>query len=166
MKQPARQWWRPELALVLGLPLATIIGGVITLRMVRGDLSAEGAHAQVRRTAQVQTTDLAPDLAAARAGLGARLQVDRLRGEVRVAELPTAAQARELELHFVHPMHAGRDLKARLQAREGAWAAPLSPDPNSRWGVVLVEPARGWRLVGTLPRGGNMLDLQPAVPAP
>lgn len=161
-----RAWWRPELWLVLGIPLLTIAGGLWTLYVASGgDLSDEGAHADVRRTAQVQTADLTPDLAAARAGLSAQLQVDRARGEVRV-QLPREADARDApELQFLHSLQSGRDLRARLQPRDGAWFAKLAPDAGSRWRVVLADGDRRWRLVGTLPRGGAALALQPAVPS-
>ena len=163
---PARSWWRPELAVLVGLPLLTIAAGLWTLGVARGDLSADGGHAGVRRTAQVQTADLVPDLAAARAGLSASLRVDRARGEVSV-QLPAAAAARGgLDLDFVHSLQAGRDVHARLQPRDGAWVAKLAPDAGSRWRVVLADGEQGWRLVGTLPRGGSELALQPAVSPP
>ena len=162
MKAP--RWWVPELMLVLGIPLAAILGGVLTLIVASGDLSVNGEQEGVRRTAQVQTADFAPDLAAARAGLRAQVSVDRSRGEVRV-RLPEGFAAREgLELDFVHSLQRGRDLHARLQAREGAWVASLAPDAGSRWRVVLADGGRQWRLVGTLPRGAATLSLQPALP--
>ena len=164
MNAAAKRWWRPELALVLGIPLATVLGGVFTLMLANGDLSADGEHEGVRRTAQMQTADFAPDLAAARAGFSASLRVDRARGEVRV-QLPGAAAAdADIELQFLHSLQAGRDLRVRLQPRDGAWVGKLAPDAGSRWRVVLADGARSWRLVGTLPRGGATLALQPALP--
>ena len=80
----ARRWYSPELWLVVGIPLATVVGGMVTLALAVGDLSADGEHEGVQRTAQMQTADLDPDLAAARQGLSARLRVDRTDGQVRV----------------------------------------------------------------------------------
>jgi hypothetical protein len=92
--------------------------------------------------------------------------VDRVHGEVRV-QLPRGAFARDgVELDFVHALRAGQDLHARLQERDGAWVARLAPDAGSRWRVVLADPGHHWRLVGTLPRGGGSLSLQPALAAP
>ena len=159
----ARRGWSPELCLVVGIPLATVLGGLLTLVIVRGDLSADGEHEGAQRTAQVQTADLNPDLAAAHAGLFARLRVDRSDGQVRVWLPPAVDAHATIDLRFVHSLHAGRDLHARLQARGGAWVAPLAPDAGSRWRVVLADRARGWRLVGTLPRGDATLVLQPAL---
>jgi len=161
MKMP--KWWAPELALVIGIPAATVCGGIVTLVLATVDLSADGEHENVQRTAQVQTADLAPDMAAAQAGLSAHLHVDRSRGEVRVS-LPASTGANdELELDFVHSLQSGRDLHARLQRRDGAWVAAIAPDAGSRWRVVLADRERHWRLVGTLPRGAATLSMQPAL---
>jgi hypothetical protein len=162
MKTPPRVW-SPELALVLGIPLLTVLGGLATLYLAGGDLSADGEHEGARRTAQVQTADLDPDLAAARAGLSASLRVNRTSGQVRVS-LPRAVATDEIiEVEFVHSLHADRDLHARLQSRGGAWVAALAPDAGSRWRVVLSDRARSWRLVGTLPRGDATMSLRPAL---
>jgi len=160
----APRWWVPELVVMIGIPAASVLGGIVTLMLATGDLSADGEHEGVRRTDQVQTADFEPDFAAARAGLHADLRVDRGRGEVSV-RLPASVAAREdLELVFVHSLQSGRDLRARLQPRDGAWVAALAPDAGSRWRVVLADRDRNWRLVGTLPRGGATLSLQPALP--
>lgn len=160
------RWWQPELALVLALPLAALAGGVLTLRASAVDLSVDGVDAGVRRTAQVQTAQLDPDLAAARRGLLARLEVDRVRGLVRVRVPAPGAATQGLRLDFLHPLHAHRDLHVRLRADGAAFVAPLAPARDSHWRVVLSDPARSWRLVGTLPRGSEALALQPALPLP
>ena len=166
MNAPARDWWRPELWLVIGIPLLTVLGGIWTLLAASGELSDDGDHADAKRTAQVQTADIEPDLAAARLGLKGDLQVDRARGEVRV-QLPRLVDARDdLELRFVHGLQAGRDLQVRLQPQGEAWVAQAAPSADSRWRVVLADGDRQWRLVGTLPRGAATLALQPALPPP
>ena len=165
MSALAKRWWRPELMLVVGIPLLTIAGGAWTLHAVQGDLSADGEHASVRRTAQVQTAELAPDLEAAREGLSAQMLVDRARGEVRVSLPRGAAPRKSLQLDLLHNLSAERDLHVRLRPVAGAWVGKLDPDAGSRWRVVLSEGQR-WRLVGTLPRGGAALSLQPALAPP
>jgi hypothetical protein len=161
----ARQW-SPELLVVLAIPLAALAGGLATLRLADGDLSADGVAEGARRTAQVQEAELDPDLAAARAHLSASLRVDAARGELRVA-LPDASAARGgLRLDLLHSLEARRDLHARLEKRDGAWIARLAPDAGSRWRVVLTDSARRWRLVGTLERGGAGLALHPALAPP
>lgn len=162
----ARRWYRPELALVLGIPLLTIVAGLTTLWIASGDLSADGEHEGARRTAQMQTADFDPDLAAARAGLSGSLRVDRVAGRVQVSLPRSVPAGTEVEVEFVHSLHAGRDLRGRLRASEGAWVATLAPDAGSRWRVVVADRAHSWRLVGTLPRGSASLLLQPALAAP
>jgi hypothetical protein len=163
----ARGWWRPELWLVLGIPVLTVAGGVWTLVLASGsDLSDDGEHAAVRRTAQVQIADLAPDFAAARQGLTAQLSIDRTRGEVQVRLPQPVAGGDELELRFVHALQSGRDLQLRLRPRGDAWVAIAAPDAGARWRVVLADVDRQWRVVGTLPSGGTRLSLQPALPPP
>ena len=161
-----RRWWQPELLLVLAIPLAALAGGVATLRMAAGDLSADGVAEGARRTAQVQEAELDPDLAAARAQLSAQLRVDRARGEVRIAMAHAGSAKAGLQLELLHSLHARRDLRARLQARDGAWVAALAPDAGSRWRVVLSDPRRTWRVVGTLERGADRLALRPALATP
>jgi hypothetical protein len=166
---------QPELWLVLGIPLAALAGGVATLRAVAGDLSSDGAAEGVRRTAQVQDADLAPDLAAARRGLVAGLRIDRARGEVEVTLPPRARDALPATLAFVHHLRAGEDRRVALQPRgAGRWSAPGAPDAAVGWRVVLEggttfapggTPQR-WRLVGALPRGAEAAALQPAIAAP
>ena len=166
MSTPARGRWSPELALVLAIPLAALLGGVATLRLADGDLSADGEAEGVRRTAQVQHAELDPDLAAARARLSASLRVDAAHGEVRVQLPADGAAGAGLHIDFLHPLAAGRDLHAPLQARDGAWVARLAPDAGSRWRVVLSDARRRWRLVGTLERGEASLTLRPALAPP
>jgi hypothetical protein len=63
----------------------------------------------------VQTAELAPDLAAARAGLSAQLQVDRARGEVRVRLPRRWRRAARIELDFLHGLQC-RPRPARAPA--------------------------------------------------
>jgi len=165
------KWWVPELAVVIGIPAASVLGGILTLAVASGDLSDDSEHTDARGNSQMQTADVSPDLAAARAGLSAQVQLERASGEVRV-QLPHSVPAQEeIELSFVHSLREGDDLQARLQARDGAWVAKLAPIADARWRIVLVgsdgeRPDKRWRLVGTLPRGAAALSLQPAVAPP
>jgi hypothetical protein len=164
MRAPRRAW-QPELALVLLIPLGALLGGVATLRVAGGDLSDAGAGDGTKRIAQVQTAQLGPDLAAARAGLSARLQVDRARQEIRVRVAGAAADA-GLRIEFEHGLRADRDQHALLRRRGEDWVAAFVPGEDSRWHVQLVDGQRHWRLVGTLARGGDSASLQPALAAP
>jgi hypothetical protein len=165
------RWWMPELAVVIGIPAASVLGGILTLALATGDLSDDSGHTGAGGNSQMQTADVAPDLAAARVGLSAQVQLDRASGEVRV-QLPPRVSAQEwIEVTFVHSLRAGDDLRARLQPRDGLWIAKLAPDADTRWRVVLAgsdprRPDQRWRLVGTLPRDGAALSLKSAVAPP
>ena len=66
--QPASR--EPMLFLVIALPAAAVAAGIATLVLAMGG-AGDAGDARVRRVAQTQTADLAPDLAAARRGLRA-----------------------------------------------------------------------------------------------
>lgn len=156
----------PELLLVLAIPLAALLGGAATLRLAAGDLSVDGATEGVRRTAQVQTAELGPDLAAARRGLEAGLRVDRASGLVRIRVADAAIEGDELQLEFVHALQAERDLHVRLRRHGEEWIGAPTPAGDARWRVQLGDRARAWRLVGTLPRGASQAQLRPALAPP
>lgn len=164
------RWLQPELGLVLLIPLATVIGGLWTLRLANIDDSADGLAEGARHTAQVQTADIAPDQAAARMGLRATLHVDPACGcaHLRLSD-PSAAGAGELQLALVHRLYAARDAQLPL-ARDGVdWISPRLPAGGTGWRLVLtssVNGARRWRLVGRLADNAHDATLQPALAAP
>lgn len=166
MSRAPRRWLQPELWLVLAIPLASLLGGAATLRLVQGDLSTDGAAEGVQRTAQVQTANLDPDLAAAQRHLAASLRLDRADGLLHVRLSDPSAAAAGLRVELLHALHADRDLRAPLERRGNEWVAALAPDALSRWRIVLSDKPRQWRLVGQLPRGGESVQLRPAVRAP
>jgi hypothetical protein len=166
MNAPRRRWLQPELWLVVGLPLATLLGGAATLRLATGDLSVDGEAEGVRRTAQVQTAELGPDLAAARRGLQGELRVDRERARISVDLRGDVGADDTLQLSLLHPLHAGHDMELQLQRRNGDWSAALPAGANQRWRLVLRDPAQQWRLVGRLPAGASAARLRPALSAP
>jgi hypothetical protein len=120
----------------------------------------------VRRTAQVQVAELDADLAAARRRLRAELVVERAAGAVRVHLADARAARAGLRIDFLHALHADRDQYAALRAEGGDWIAASAPAAGERWRVVLTDPERHWRLVGTLERGASRVSLRPALASP
>ncbi len=110
----ARPWYRePMLALVIGLPAAAVVAGIRDARARRW--AATRAMPRVRRVAQTQTANLAPDHAAARLALGAELALDgngavTLRFEIR------RPQESVLRLELRH----GTDARTRPRRAPGA----------------------------------------------
>jgi len=161
------RWLQPELGLVLLIPLATVIGGLWTLRLADIDDSADGLAEGARHSAQVQTADIGPDQAAARLDLRATLRVDPACGcaHLHLSD-PGAAGDDGLQLALVHRLYAARDTQLPL-ARDGVgWISPRLPTERTGWRLVLTNGARTWRLVGRLAPNARDATLIPALAAP
>lgn len=159
----ARPWYRePMLALVWGLPLAAVVAGIATL-VIAARTSDEG-DARVRRVAQTQTADLAPDRAAARLGLAAVATLD---GEGVVHVVLDAAQpgADTLLLSLRHGTDPRRDRDVTLSRVEGAQYAGLLSGPllAGAYNAELAPADGDWRLVGRLEDGAARIALTAAV---
>lgn len=160
-----RPWYRePMLALVLGLPFAAVVAGIATLVIAARGPGDAMDHA-VRRVAQVQTTDLAPDREAARQGLGASASIDDT-GAIRLhlrAVVPVPADILVLTLR--HVTDPRRDRSANLARLGGTeYAGRLSASRSTGAHNAVLEPEDGnWRLVGRLADGDRRLGLQPAL---
>lgn len=161
-----RRFVHPELWLVLALPLATVVAGVGTLRLADVDTSIDATGGVVRRTAQVQVAELAPDREAARRGLSARIVVDRANGLVRVELAGAPAPEATLQLAVQHALRAERDLVFPLRRDGQGWRADGVPGADAAWRLVLADADGAWRLVGRLPRGASEAALHPALDAP
>lgn len=166
------RWLQPELGLVLLIPLATVIGGLWTLRLANIDDSADGLAEGARHTAQLQTADIAPDQVAARMGLRATLRIDPACGcaRLRLSD-PRAAGHGGVQLALVHRLYAARDLLLPL-GRDGVdWVSPRLPADSTAWRLVLTNDARSngahrWRLVGRLAANARDATLVPALTMP
>jgi hypothetical protein len=154
------------LLVVLVLPAATLVAGFTTLAVIgRGGLDT--VSDPVRRTAQVQQVDDRADRRAAALGLRAELRQapgdgTRLALAAALAERP--ALPNELVLHLEHPLDARLDRELRLQRGGADWRG-AGFDAAPGWRVSLTPADGRWRLVGRWPRGGDALELLPALPA-
>lgn len=162
---PARSGWRePMLWLVFGLPALVVAAGFITLWLAIRSGGSDAVPAEVRRTAQIQTTDLGPEQAAARLGLGAVLSLQ----EDQVLLLPVAGEfgARQpLRLRLSHPVRADRDLQLVLLPTETGWSAPARVDLGNAWSASLEDAGGTWRIGGRLQAGERAVRLAPAFDA-
>jgi hypothetical protein len=149
-------WREPMVWLLLAIPAGAVVAGIGTMRVAGGGLDA--APDAVRRTAQAQVADLAPDARAAHLQLRATLRIAD-DGHVSVA-LPAPSRPHEVTLRFVHPTRAALD---RRWTRTGAgeWIGPSATiDARGHW--ILEDVVAGWRLVGFQARGREVV-LEPAV---
>lgn len=158
-------WREPLLWLVLGIPLATLIAGLLTLRIASVSGAMDAAPEAVRRTAQTQTTDLAADALAARLGLSAGLLILPT-GEVTITTLAPTKAAAVLDLRMIHPHTARLDLLIRLRRDGKVWRGQARIDPAPGWRVQLQDEQARWRLVARLAPGQRHIRLQPALATP
>lgn len=164
MNQPitARPAWRePMVWLVAGLPALGVIAGIlIVVAAVRAG-GADALSTQVRRTGQIQQENLAPDLAAARAGLVAELRLDAADGTVRLAlSGRDAVSAEHLQLRLIHSSQAQQDREITLQRSGSHWIGQTAPAAATAWTLRLQPPDGSWRLGGRLPAGAGAAQLQ------
>lgn len=160
----ARPWYRePMLALVVGLPAAAVVAGVATV-VIAVHSSGDTGDPRVRRVAQVQTTDLELDRAAARLGLTPALAVTP-DGVVTVTLQAGQWQGDTLQLTLRHGTDPARDRKVLLsRAGESSYAGLLPAAlAAGAYNVELAPRDGGWRVVGRLEDGESRLRLAPAL---
>lgn len=147
---------------MVALPLASIVAGIVTIRLAAAGPDAS-AGTNVRRTAQSQVENLAPDFAAARAGLAATLVVDRPTGALALA-LPDGYAPGTLQLR--HPIDAARDLVVDLDRDGTTWRATLATPLAGAWRLELRAHDGTWRIDGHLARDASAAQLAPRFAAP
>jgi hypothetical protein len=159
-----KPWTRePLLALVIGLPLAAVIAGFVTLALAAGG-AKDRAYGGVRRVAQTQTTDLSADHAAARLGLQAVAWIGA-DGTVALRFQAGVPQAPALRLELRHGTDPRRDRVTTLARRnETEFVGSLGALRATGAYNVELSPARGgWRLVGRLGAGASRVRLEAAL---
>lgn len=160
--RPARR--EPMVWLVFGLPALVVVASLVTVWIAARDGNQDAVTDDVRRSAQMQTTELAPDEAAARLGLSAvlSLQAGKL---VVVPATGTFPREATLDLRMAHPMYAERDLRVALQPGTLGWSATGRIDAGNDWKVTLQDTTGRWRIVGRLQAGQQAVRLAPALAA-
>lgn len=155
-------WKIPEMWLVIGIPLASIVAGVSLIIFAVRSGGADTVRDDVKRVSQIQTTDLGPDERATALKLNAVL-----RSEGGVLEvIPTSGQfSRQQALHLVlgHPTEAKDDVQVDLLPAESGWRGEHALDPQHDWVVELSSVDGQWRLRGRLPKGQRAILLAPSL---
>ncbi len=159
-----RPWHRePWVWLVIAIPVATVVGGIVTLglaissrdELVTDDFRKEGVaiYADPRR-----------DAAAAALGVTAELEASRATGELRLRlDLPRGQPPAELLLVLSHATRAEYDHLVVLRHADGSYAGRLERFEPGRWYLEVTPRSRQWRLRGTLePDSAGPLRLSPA----
>lgn len=149
--QPQRAHRVPVLWLVAGLPLATVAAGFATLFIALDGPDATLPDSALR-TAQVQTRDLAPDVAALVAGITGELRARRKAGEFELT-IANAGQRALIRLTLRHPGDAMLDRELVLRRiGEDRFVGRGPPLAAGSWNLELRPLGGGWLLVGRLPR--------------
>jgi len=159
----------PMVWLMLAIPAATIVGGLVTLSLAMHEGAADVAPQPVTRTAQAQVSDIAPEMAAAERHLRGTLSVAAGSGRIAVALPGVEPDEGPLQLDLVHPMYAREDRHFTLARSDGKWRSD-GPWPAGRWHLSLVDRDGLWRIAGGTHAGpihdGLQADLQSAMATP
>ena len=157
----------PVLWLVIGLPAVVVVASLATLYIAIDAGGSDAIPDDVRRTAQIQTTELGPDERAAALKLSAVFSVR----EGHVDVLPasgalvddTALRGEPLRLLLQHPTLAAEDRELKLVPTAAGWRAEIALDPKHDWRIQLLPEGSAWRLRGRLPAGQRGVLLAPSV---
>jgi uncharacterized protein len=159
----------PMVWLVVCLPAMVVVAAFATLMVAIRAGGSDALPDEVRRIAQIQTTDLGADDYAAQHRLSAVLRVGADGIEVFTASgdaLRDAAMRREpLVLSLQHPSRAAEDRTLRLQPTASGWRSAMRLDSSHDWRIRLADVDARWRLHGRLPKTGRSALLQPALDA-
>ena len=170
------QWRNPMLWLIVGLPLAVIVAGLATLAIAIESGGSDAIPDDVRRTAQIQTTELGPNKRAAALKLSAVLSVHVTDGAPALELLPAtgtlfdsasaegrALRAKPLRLLLQHPTRAAEDQELRLLPTATGWRVAYALDGSHDWRVQVLPEGGAWRLHARLPAGRRGVLLVPAL---
>lgn len=165
LPKAARPWYRePMMALVLGLPLMSVIAGFSLLGIAINAGGADAIPQEVRRTGKAQVGDIAADARAQALGLRAQLRVDRSTGAVAVdfleGDVPEDAR---LDLRLIHPTAAASDIEVPLVRHNTGYVGRLEATRRHDWKVVLSPDGQDWRLIARLTADADDVRLHPAL---
>jgi uncharacterized protein len=161
----SRPWYRePMMALVLGLPLLSIVAGFSLLGIAIHAGGADAIPQEVRRTGKAQVGDIVADAQAERLGLRAHLSVDRETGAVTLSFLEgQAVHDARLELRLIHPTAAASDIEIPLLRHNAGYVGRMEATRRHDWLVVLSPIDPQWRLIARLAAQADDVRLHPAL---
>ena len=162
MDQGRPPWREPMLWMVVGLPLGSIVAGVLLLVVAERSGGSDSVADRVQSTAQIQVADLGPDERARDLKLSAIVR--SAPGVLEV--LPVAGsfdRAARLRVELRHPARADLDRGFDLVPDADGWRTDARIDGTHDWIVQLQPRAGGWRLQGRLPKGQHAAYLAPTL---
>lgn len=163
LESAVRPWYRePMVWLVAGIPLTSVIVGITLLTLAIRSGSADAVPDPVRRTLQIQDTDIAADREAIALGLRGELQVDPDTGAllVRLAPLPAEATP-TLVLRLLHAGRASLDQELSLVRSGDQWLGRVDKLQGQAWNIEVAATDGSWRVGGRLDPGARSSELIP-----
>ncbi len=157
----SKAWFRPELWLVIGLPVAAIAASLALLTSAIESGGADAIADHVVATGEQQVSDINPDLHAQQLGLSAIVRLDH--GLLQV--LPVSGnfdRNASVQVSLRHPVNARLDLENSLRPDHYGWSIKASPGQNNDWIVQLAATDGSWRIRGRLPKDQRAALLKPA----
>lgn len=160
-----KAWQEPMVWLMVGIPALTVVAGIATMSIAARSGPMDMVPASVQRVSQAQTLDGAEDRRAAEGDYRAFLIIDRTDRpwHVSVKTVPMALAEQDLQLVFVHPNRADRDIALRLPANAPVTRMDKMPDFKPQQ-LILRDAGNTWRLVAA-DDGQSTITLTPALQA-
>ena len=157
-------WREPMVWLVFGIPAATVLAGLATLAIALRAGSIDPIAAPVSRLAKAQVTVGTLDETATRGGYRGMLRIEREgpRWRLGIETSPVSLADRPVQVLFVHPTLASRDVRVLLDNRRTPDIQAPDFVPQQ---VIVTDVAGNWRLVGSYDER-SQLELMPALAAP
>lgn len=159
----------PMVWLIVGLPALVIVAAFVTLALAIRSGGSDALPDDVKRTAQIQTTDLGPDAFAAAEKLSAVIRIEERAIDILPAsgELLKSDEVRKrpVRLSLQHPTRAADDRELELRPVAHGWRADETLDIGHDWRVQVIAADGRWRLHGRLPKATRATLLQPAIDA-
>ena len=151
MEKQQRPWYRePYVWMLISLPTAAVIAGMVTLWLAIVSDDGLVADDYYKRGKEINRV-LTRDVTAAKMGLAAVTDFDYDLGKVTILFKKNSTKIRSdiLRLRLLHATRAGFDQDLILQRLpDGRYYALFNPMAPGRWHVQLES--KDWRLIGEL----------------
>lgn len=148
--------------LIIALPLSAVVAGIITLMIAIRSGSTDAVPDVVKRTAQIQESDMDADRHAIELGLRGELLLEPQSGAITVRLLGlTVPDNNTLTLKLLHAGRASADQEIRLIRANDAWRGRADGLAGQVWNVEVVGEQAAWRLGGRLDLESTRSELQP-----
>ena len=164
MTESKHPWYRePMVWLLIALPAVVIAGTVFAIVLATRAGGGDAFPSAVRRTAQIQADDLAPDRKAIALDLHGSLSIDPSTGAVWLALENLPASTLKLHLDLIHPARAAEDMSTDLVRAGENFAGRIENATGKVWSVLVSDAESTWSVTGRFDPATNSATLAPAL---